>query len=156
MTPQNYFRVKVFWNEVPPLGICGVTRRLLIDVDKFGLTLKKRNRNGRWSLMCYRVRKDGHYKRGLKITCLLAIEPGDPRLPQNVRGSIEKPWHWVRCIQNGGTINIVCWNFCDHICSDIEQNLVVYGGLDTDDCRIFLWDDLKSHHSAYVNQMVRG
>ena len=29
-------RVYAFWNHAPPLGICGIPRRMLIDVDEFG------------------------------------------------------------------------------------------------------------------------
>ena len=102
--------------------------------------------------MCYRVRKEGHYKVGNKLTCLLAFEPGDHRLPPQQLGSVENPRRWVRCIQNGVTTVVVFRDFCDHICSDIEVNPIP----DTDDHRVFLWDNLRSHHAAYVNQTVTG
>ena len=85
--------------------------------------------------MCYRVRKEGHYKVGNKLTCLLEIEPGDHRLPPQQLGSVENPRRWVRCIQNDGTTVVVFRDFCDHICSDIEANPIP----DTDDHRVFLW-----------------
>lgn len=85
--------------------------------------------------MCYRVRKEGHYKVGNKLTCLLEIEHGDHRLPPQQLGSVENPRRWVRCIQNGGTTVVVFRDFCDHICSDIEANPIP----DTDDHRVFLW-----------------
>lgn len=89
---------------------------------------------------------------GNKLTCLLAIEPGDHRLPPQQLGSVENPRRWVRCIQNGGTTVVVFRDFCDHICSDIEANPIP----DTDDHRVFLWENLRSHHAAYVNQTVTG
>ncbi len=35
--------VYAFWNHPPPLGICGIPRRMLIDVDEFGVTLERCN-----------------------------------------------------------------------------------------------------------------
>ena len=37
-------RVFCFWNRAPPLGIFQVPRRILIDVDKFGVTIERCNR----------------------------------------------------------------------------------------------------------------
>lgn len=151
-TPENQFKVYVFFNLPPPLGVVTIQRRKLIDVDEFGLSLEKCNRTKGWALICYRVRKEGHYKDGNKLTCLLAIEPGDHRLPAHQRGSLQNPRRWVRCVQNGGTTVEVFRDFCDYICSDIEQNRIP----GTDDHRVFLWDNLRAHHSAYVNQTVTG
>lgn len=146
------FRVYTFWNYPPPLGICGVSRYRLIDIDEFGLTLEKCNRTRGWALKVYRVRKDGHYKHGSKITVLFGIEPGDPRLAPNVRGSLQNPRRWVRCIRARGTSTVIFRDFCDHICSDIENN--GYNGID--DHRILMWDNLSAHHAPYVHQTVTG
>ena len=154
LSPENQLRVQVFWNHGPPLGVKMVPRYKLIDVDDFAITLMKCNKKKGWALMCSRVRKYGHYKAGHKITVILAIEPGDPRLSQGMRGSVDNPRRWVRIIQNGGTTTIVFRDFCDYICTDIETNPVV--GFGTDDHRVFLWDNLNSHHSAYVIQTVTG
>jgi hypothetical protein len=70
------FRVWSFWNCPLPLGIFQVPRRKLINVDKFRITLEKCNRTGGWALKVFRVRKDGHYHHGSKITVLFAM-PGD-------------------------------------------------------------------------------
>ena len=86
----------------------------------------------------------------------MGIEPGDPRLPPHVRGGMDNPRQWVRCVQNGGTTIPVFRDFVDHICSDIEQNPVQHNNIDTDDIRILLWDNLNSHHAAYVHQTVQG
>ena len=139
-------------------------RRTLINVDEFGLTLEKCNRTGGWALKCFRVGKEGHYKFGLKVTALMAIEPGDPRLPTQMRGGVENPRRWVRTIQTGGTTTIVFRDFVNHICSDIESAPIMgyqdaqgnNAVTNTDQQRTFLWDNLSSHHSAYVNQTVYG
>ena len=146
------FRVWSFFNCPSPLGIFQVPRRKLIDVDEFGITMEKCNRTGGWALSVFRVRKDGHYHFGAKITVLFAIEPGDPRLPPHVRGSVQRPRRWIWCIQGCGTTINIFRDFCDHICTEIEQ----FGVEGTDDHRIFIWDNLAAHHSAYVHQTVTG
>ena len=67
----------------PPLGIFQVPRRRLIDVDEFGATFEKCNRTGGWAMKVLRVRKDGHYHHGIKITVIFAIEPRDPARGNN-------------------------------------------------------------------------
>jgi len=77
-------RVYCFWNRAPPLGIFQVPRRMLIDVDEFGVTIERCNRKKGWALKLFRVRKDGHYGHREKLTVLFAINPGDPRPPPHV------------------------------------------------------------------------
>jgi hypothetical protein len=89
--PDVQFGVWGFWNCPPPLGVFQVPQRRLIDVDKFGVMLEKCNCTGGWAVMVHRVRKDGHYHHGIKMTVIFAIEPGDPALPAHVRGSVEHP-----------------------------------------------------------------
>lgn len=148
------FRVELFFNEPLPLGIRDVPRRRIVDFDEFGVTLEKCNRTGGWRLKVHRVRKDGHYHHGSKITCIFAIEPGDPNVPGNTRGSLDNPRRWIRCLQSVGTSSIAFRDFCDHVCTDIEQNPVA--GSDTDNHRVFMWDNLAAHHSNYVHQTVTG
>ena len=146
------WRVYTFWNHPPPMGVRGVPQYKLIDVDEFSITLEKCNRTEGWEIKCRRVRTDGHYKSGLKLTVLLAIEPGDPRVPAGLRGGVDNPRRWVRCVQAAGTSINIFRDFVDHICTDIENNPV----LPTDQHRVFLWDNLAAHHSAYVHQTVTG
>ena len=146
------FRVYCFFNCPPPLGIYQVPRRKLIDVDEFGVTLEKCSRTGGWAVKVQRVRKDGHYKAGCKLTVLFAIEPGDPRLPPLARGSTSNPRRWIRCNRAVGTTNNLFRDFCDYICTDIETNNIP----GTDLHRIFIWDNLQAHHCAYVHNTVMG
>ena len=145
-------RVWAFWNHPPPLGVVGVPRRKLIDVDEFGIAREKCNWTSGWAPRLYRVRKRGHYTRDAKLTVLVGIEPGDPALPPETIGSVKRPRRWVRALRGTGTTINVFRDFVDHICHDIEQN----GHNSTDDHRIFLWDNLNSHHSPYVHQTVVG
>ena len=143
-------RVFCFWNRAPPLGILQVPRRMLIDVDEFGVTIERCNRKKGWALKLFRVRKDGHYGHGQKLTVLFAIEPGDPALPANVYGSVEHPRRWIRCVRNIGTSNNTFRDFCEYVCSDIEVNGIAV----TDDNRVFIWDNLAAHHCPYVHTTV--
>ena len=88
----------------------------------------------------------------MKITVLFAIEPGNPNLPPVTRGSIQNPWRWIRCVRGPGTMAIIFHDFIDSICFNIEQ----YGHNGTDDHRIFIWDNLAAHNTAYVHGMVVG
>ena len=121
-------RVYTFWNYPPPLGIFQVPLFRLIDFDEFGTPLCG------WALKVFRVRKDGHYKVGRKITILFAIEPGDPALLPHVRGSVANPRQWIRCIRSKGTSTNVFRDFCETVCADIEAN----GIAETDAHRIFM------------------
>jgi hypothetical protein len=113
--PDVQFKVWGFWNCPPPLGIYGVPQRILIDVDEFGVTLEKCNRTGGWVVKVLRVRKDGDYHHGIKMTVIFAIEPGDPALPPNVRGSLEHPRRWMRCLRATGTTINIFHDFCDYV-----------------------------------------
>jgi hypothetical protein len=69
-----------------------------------------------------RIRKDGHYHHCTKMTVIFAIKLRNLDLPQHTRGSIEHPWHWIKCLCTVGiTTNIIC-DFCDHVFQDIEMN----------------------------------
>jgi transposase len=87
--PDVQFCVWSFWNCPLPLGIFQVPRRKLIDTEEFGVTLKKCNRTRGWAAKVHRVRKDGHYHHGTKITVIFAIKPGYPsiRIVRMRRGS---------------------------------------------------------------------
>ena len=136
----------------PPLGILQVPRRRLIDVDEFGATFERCNRTGGWAMKVHRVRKDGHYNHCVKITVIFAIEPGDPALPPHVRGSLDRPRRWIRCLRAVGTTTNIFRDFCDYVCTDIETNNIP----GTDFHRVFIWDNLTAHHSAYVHNTVTG
>ena len=100
--PQNVLRKELFWTQPPPLGIVGIEHRRMIDVDEFGISLQKCNRTRGYAASFYRVRKAGHYVRNTKLTVLFAFEPGDPQIPSNIDGSIERLRRWYQILQNEG------------------------------------------------------
>jgi hypothetical protein len=150
---RNMLRAELFWSQPPPLGVVGVERRRLIDVDECGIALEKCNSKYGYSHVSVRVRKPGHYKRDVKVTVIMAIEPGDPTLPANIDGSREKPRRWITARQVAGTSAIDFSAFCNTVCTSIETHPAP-GDVDHD--RVFLWDNLRSHYSALVAQTVEG
>jgi hypothetical protein len=148
--PDVEFRVWSFWNCPPPASVLGVPRRKSIDFDEFGVSLEKCNRTGGWAVKVLCVRKDRHYHHGAKITVIFAIEPGYPRLPPHVRGSVDRPRRWIGCVRATGTTTNIFRDFCDYVCRDIEMNNIP----GTDFHRILIWDNLAAHHSRYVHNTV--
>ena len=78
-------------------------RRKLIDVDEFGVEHKWLNRSKGWGVSCYRVRMISNYKKETKLTVILAIKPGNPRLPDESEGSIMRPRRWIKIWRVAGT-----------------------------------------------------
>ena len=103
-----------------------------------------------WALKLFWARKDGFYGHGQKLTILFAIEPGDSTLPAKFYGSVEHPRQWIRYLGNICTSNNMFRDFCENVCSDIQVNGIAI----TDDNRVFIWDNLATHHCAYVHMTV--
>ena len=82
---------------------------------------------------------------GSSINLLLAVEPGDPTLPNNVLGSVNHPRTWYK-ITDDNVNQYVYADFIDDICNDLEQNPLPH-----DNERYFLWDNLALHGTAFVN-----
>lgn len=148
--PQNVLKANLFWNQPPPLGINGVRRRKMIDVDEAGFSLEKINRGRGRSAKGLRVRKRGHYTRDKKVTVRIAVSPGDPNLPPHVYGSTAWPRRWVEVSLDPGTTAVDFSRLCDEIMNDIDQNEP------GNDDRYFLWDNLNSHLAPIVYQTVHG
>lgn len=151
--PENVRRCRWFWTLPSPLGVVGTPRRKFIDMDEFGVTLERLNRGTGRAHVSLGVQKPGHYTRNMKLTVLVAIEPGDDRIPDGTRGSRSEPCRWIRVVQNTGTTALVFAKFCEYVCNDVETNLV-QGDLDTS--RVLLWDNLASHHSPVVVDTVEN
>lgn len=151
--PVNIRKCRWFWTLPAPLGVVGTPRRNLIDVDEFGVALERMNRNTGQSHVSIRVRKPGFYTRNTKLTVLVAIEPGDHRLADGVRGSRSEPRRWIQIVRNTGTTALVFSDFIETVCNDIENNPIA-GDLDSK--RVFIWDNLASHLSPTVVETVEN
>ena len=150
-TPRNLRREELFWTRVLPLGKVGVERRKLIDIDEFAMEHKKLNRTKGWGMSCYRVRTVGNYTKDTKLTVILAIEAGDPRLDDDMEGSIARPRRWIKTRRVGGTDAQAFASFCDTMCTSIEGAQHIVG---TDEHRVILWDNLRAHSAPLVYQTI--
>ena len=148
--PRNVFKAQVFWTCPPPLGVVGIPRCKLIDVDEAGLSLEKLNSKKGRGCMGLRVRKRGHYTRDKKVCVRIAISPGDPALPAHAYGSVANPRRWVEVSLDTGTTATDFSKLCQAIMDDIDQNEP------GNDERYFLWDNLRLHLAPLVYQTVHG
>jgi hypothetical protein len=150
--PRNILRAELFWTRGPPLGVYGVHRFMFVDFDEFGVAMEKLAAKHGHSHTSIRIRKPGHYCKSTKLTVLYAIEPGDPRVPPNVDGSIENPRRWIKVTRVGGTNAVTFAEFADLVCTRIETHRIP----GTDDHRVYLWDNLGAHQAPIVAQTVEA
>ena len=106
---------------------------------------------GRSHTTC-RVRTTSHYARAQqKLNVIVAIESGNPRLPRNISGSVERPRRWV--FITGESVNqLIFGDFIETTLSDIERHPVP-GNFDNTRC--LMWDNLAAHKTAYVTHIIR-
>ena len=150
---RNVLREGLFWTRGLPLGKVGIERRKFIDIDEFAVEHRKLNRSKGWGLSCYRVRTVGNYTKDTKLTVILAIEAGDPRLGDGEEGSTARPRRWIKVRRVGGTDADAFASFCDEVCSMIEGPMHIPI---TDDHRVLLWDNLRAHMTPIVYQTIEG
>jgi len=152
-SPLALQKLRWFRTLPPPLGVSGIDIWKMIDFDETGFYLSDcGSRYGR-SYSCLRVRVPAHYTRSQrKVNVLAGVEAGNPNLPANMDGSIQRPRRWVKVtFENCNQFNF--GTFCNEVCSDIEQNPVP-GGYDNE--RVFMWDGLSTHNTPYVIQTIQG
>ena len=156
--PANLRKEALFWSEPPPVGVVGVRRRQMINVDEFGMELNRTNRKYGWSINFIRIRTCGHYQRTTKLTVLLGIEAGDERLPAHQTGSIENPARWIQVLRGTGTTAEVFAHFMQTIVDSVEERSVTLRELDLpyENERYVLWDNLNSHNSPIVQMVLYG
>jgi len=73
LTAYNIKRRQLFWTFAYPIGVFGISRHDLIDIDEAGLWLEKKNPTFGKALSSVRVRAPGVYGHGEKWTLILAI-----------------------------------------------------------------------------------
>ncbi len=111
---RNLLRRRLFWNEPWPIGIHGMPRRSLIDIDEFGLHLNAANKKYRSSCCGLKICKPGNYDRGkFKLKIILAVEADDPAVANGLVGSLTVPRVWARISDEAGTtteayVNSIC------------------------------------------------
>ena len=134
--PHNIAREERFWSQGPPLGVNGVLRRMLLDLDECGISLDQCNRKSGFAHKSVRIRDAGHYTRGKKLTVIAAVERGDPTLPPHMDGSVENPRRYWKITEEAGTTQAMFADFVDEVCTHLETS-----GLQNDNDRIFMLDN---------------
>jgi transposase len=146
---RNLIKAELFWTQPPQLGIKNIRRYQFIDIDEAGFCLKNLKTNYGWAPKPVRVRDVHHYSRNTdRINLILAIEAGNPRIAPHERGSLENPRKWWK-ITDGSVDQFIFSDFLEQICSDIEQHPT-----ESDDERVFLWDNLSVHLTALVRNTL--
>jgi hypothetical protein len=146
-TAVNLRKHYMFWNRPYPVGAVGIQRRFLTDVDECGFEIDDANANYGHAVKGLRVRKPGNYGRGkVKITVILAIEPGDPNLPAHVQGSVQRPRRWFRVSTDIGTTTEV---YKDYLRHDLFDRMPA-----NEPMRTILHDNLTSHKSPEVVYLI--
>ena len=149
-TERNLIRRRLYWTMPWPVGIHGIPRRLLIDADEFGLHLNDANRKYGSSPRGLHIRKPGNYDRGtFKLTVILAIETGDPEIPDGVIGSVTNPRVWARVTTEAGTSAMAYRLFVEHVLNTYDA--VANPALQ----RTLIHDNLSSHRAPEVYEAVR-
>jgi len=72
-TPQNLIRRHLYWTVAYPVGVSGIPRQFLIDLDEAAITGTLCNRTVGKSMRGLRVRESGVYSQGVKHTLQLAV-----------------------------------------------------------------------------------
>lgn len=97
-------RLFCFWARTWSTGIHRTRRRRIIDTDEFGVHLNSANHKYGSSPKGLKIRKPRNYNWGtFKMIVILAVEPGDPGIPNGEVGSITCPWVWTRVRKAAGT-----------------------------------------------------
>jgi transposase len=96
------------------------------------------------------IRKPGNYDRGtFKLTVILAIEAGDPEIPDGVIGSVTNPRVWARVTTEAGTSAMAYRLFVEHVLNTYDA--VANPALQ----RTLIHDNLSSHRAPEVYEAVR-
>lgn len=134
LAPLAQMRRYIFWNRPPPLGIVGVDKARIIDVDEFGVTLAKVD--GRYAKVFagdpHPVAPGAFHVKDSKLTVILAVAPNGDR--------------WFQIEQIPGTS-------AEMFAAFLENQVFPYlPGRPRR--RLFLWDNLGSHTSPIVYNAV--
>lgn len=136
MLPVNIQKRWNFWHLPYPFGIANIAREDLIDLDEAAVFLETVNRSRGKSYIGTRCREIGNYGHSTKFTLVMAIsaDPNDGRR-----------FHTLE--QRAGTGNAEFAAFIQDVLNGIGFGSVARR-------RCFIMDNLVSHHSAAIRQMI--
>jgi hypothetical protein len=117
LTLESLRNHQYFWTQPPTLGVVTVRRSQLIDFDEFGVEFAFGPGAEGHAGPHVRFRTPGLYTHTMKATVLLAVETGDPNVPDAFRGSV-RVWH--RIFYQRGVDQVDFSRFVDFVCKDLE------------------------------------
>lgn len=134
LQPFNLFRRHLFWNSPYPTGIVGTPRALIVDTDEAAITLGMTNNPYGKAYTGFAVRDEGNFGADReKWTLIASVDSND-----NVVITFQK--------SPGTTAEM----FVNHIRKVIARYEVLTPGVQ----HTFMWDNLASHFSAAVHQII--
>jgi hypothetical protein len=151
LTLESLRNHQYFWTQPPTLGVVTVRRSQLIDFDEFGVEFAPGHGAEGHAGPHVRFRTPGLYTPTMKATVLLAVEAGDPNVPDAFLGSVAKPRVWHRIFYQRGVDQVDFSEFVDFVCKDLEENPAPSG---PDLRRIFTCGDRESHLTDLVYETV--
>jgi len=137
LLPRNIMKRWIFWNRPFPFGIANINRADLIDIDEAGVFLESVTRKFGKCRLGKRVREAGPYGHSVKWTLTMAIS-GDPAGER-----------WVDLVQKSGTTINDYYNFILSILQNIPRG-------NAQRRRTFIMDNLSSHLSALIRQLIHS
>lgn len=130
----------VFWNLPYPMGIAGIRRRFIIDLDECGIFVDIVNRSRGKAFVGVRVRDFGPYEKSDKLNFICAVCGEDGNAQNQSR-------RWADSWLAGGTTNDRMVDFVQMILDDI-------GPANGNNFYVFTMDNLNSHKCAAVQNLI--
>ena len=131
MLQANLDRCHRFWNMPYPMGITDTVLEECIDIDECAITLNDCVRHVGKACLGIRVNEAGNYSRGQKFTLILGVRPNGPPV-----------WQFSEA---RGTSGEAFSAFLENkVFSQLQGPTTL------------LWDNLRSHHTAQVVNLVHN
>ena len=131
--PINVLKARLYATAPPPLGIAGVNRNTVIDIDECALTLETPNRGFGKSAVGSRVTEPGPYGHSKKYTLIAGIMADGRR--------------WMSMTSLAGTSVVTFNQFVEMVCVALPPG---------PPSMCFTWDNLSAHHSPLVAATVQA
>lgn len=148
-TPRNEFLHKSFWQFDFPAGINNIRREELCDADEMSLVLGDACLSYGHGVKGCRIRKGGNYGRSNgKVTIIMIIEPGDPKIRNSKVGSLARPRIWYRISEDKGTSTEGYRNFLERYFLDKLRT--------NEPRRVLMHDNLSSHKAEEIYVTMEG
>lgn len=134
LLPRNLAWRHDYWNMPYPLGIQGIPKDDIIDVDEAAIFLEMCVRSFAKVYIGKRSRLIGHYGHSRKYTLVMAISGG----PNGER--------WVEFVERPGTSITDFANFINQVLTSLPAGT----------CKTFIMDNLTSHTNQLIRQLIHA